>query len=124
MTIGRFVNAEWRQARHHPPGALRKTAGFQKVEGLGGDERCQDAEHRHIDDLSSTGGFALSQRSKNSDDAEYGRKQVRNGNAHSHWRVGWNSEVIINPLSALVMLSMAFSGTVGFRRTRIGFEER
>ena len=87
VAVGRLVDAERRQARHHAAGALRQAARLEQVEGLGRDERRQDAEHRDVHVLAGAGGLALPQRRENADDAEDRREQIRHRHADADRRV-------------------------------------
>ena len=87
VAVGRLVDAERRQARHHAAGALRQAAGLEQVERLGRDERRQDAEHRDVDVLTGAGGLALPERRENADDAEDRRDQIRHRHADADRRL-------------------------------------
>ena len=45
VAVGRLVDAKRRQTRDNAASTLRKSARLEQVEGLGGNERRQDAEH-------------------------------------------------------------------------------
>jgi hypothetical protein len=59
MTVCRFVDAEWRQARNHQTSALRQAARLEQIEGLSGHKRRQDAQHRDVHLLAGAADLAL-----------------------------------------------------------------